>query len=382
MDPLIKAQPGRIALLIRELDRGGTQRQLVALATGLKKSGYDVHVVQFYSGGIFEPELLDNDIPLHSIGKQGRWDTFGFLLRLTSCLRELKPAVIYSFLNVPNILAVTLKPLLSQARIIWGIRASDVDLSRYDRLSRLASLLEAQLSRFADSIISNSHAGKRHAVFSRFSSNKIVVIPNGIDTRRFQFDAAGRRKIRADWEIDDRHILIGVVARLDPMKDHETFLNAAALVASTHQDARFVCVGDGTRDYTNTLKLRAATLELNDRLIWAGARDNMPAVYSALDILVSSSAFGEGFSNTIAEAVSCKIPCIATDVGDSALIIGDAGSVIKPKNPTALADALRNMITLSPHDRRNFGNRGRDRIASEYDVEQLISRTTAVLSKN
>jgi len=369
----------RIVILVRRLDQGGAQRQLIALALGLKALGRDVHVVLLYPGGAFDADLSDRGVPIYVPGKHGRWDTIGFLIRLVICLRRLRPDVVYSFLDVPNILATTLKPLLPGAAIVWGVRASNMDLSRYDWLSRLAYALECRLARFTDRIIANSHAGKRHAVENGFPEDKIVVIHNGIDTKYFRFDLEGRRQVRSAWGLAEDEILVGLVARLDPMKDHPTFLKAASRIARERLDVRFVCVGDGLAAYAEVLKQQTDTLGLTNQLIWAGARDNMPGVYSALDVLCSSSAYGEGFSNTIGEAMACGVPCVVTDVGDSALIVGDTGSVAPPGDNIALATAIGRLIDLPREECRMLGEACRARVVSEFGMDRLVQRTEHAL---
>lgn len=105
----------------------------------------------------------------------------------------------------------------------------------------------------------------------------------------------------------------------------------------------------------------------------------MSAVYSALDIASSSSFFGEGFSNTIAEAMACGVPCVVTDVGDSAPIVGDTGSVIPPGDHSALAAAIRRLINLSAEERKARGEACRTRIVSEFGIDKLIQRTEQAL---
>ncbi len=223
------------------------------------------------------------------------------------------------------------------------------------------------------------HAGKRHAVSNGFSEDKIVVIPNGIDTDYFRPDSEGRRQVRAEWEIGEHEMLVGLVGRLDPMKDHPVFLEAASHIARVRRDVRFVCVGGGPAGYAAALKQRAAALGLTNQLMWVGARDDMPAVYSALDIASSSSSFGEGFSNTIAEAMACGVPCVVTDVGDSALIVGDAGSVVAPRDQSALAAAIGRLADLPPEERRILGEACRARVVSEFGIDRLMQRTEQAL---
>lgn len=367
-----------ILFLTRSLDRGGAERQLVELAKGLTHRGHAVAVAVFFGGGVYEAELTEAGVCVINLGKQGRWDVLPFLSRLVRLLRKERPAVMHSYLGVPNILATLLKPLLPGTRIILGVRASNVDLSRYDWLSRLAYALERRLARFADLIIANSYAGKRHAVANGFQENKIVVIPNGIDTEYFRLDPEGRRQVRSVWGLGDDEILVGIVARLDPMKDYPTFLEAASRIARERHDVRFVCVGDGPVAYTEALKQQAAALGLTKQLIWAGARDNMPAVYSALD-LSSSSSFSEGFSNTIAEAMACGVPCVVTDVGDSKQIVGDTGFVVEPGNPAALASAWQVALGERGAAKARRGQMARERVIEHFSLERLIEETALVL---
>ena len=370
--------PKIILFLTRSLDRGGAERQLVLLAKGLAGRGHAVSVAVFFGGGVYEAELARAGVRVINIGKQGRWDVLPFLNRLVRLLRKERPAVLHSYLGVPNILAAALKPLLPGTRIIWGVRASNVDLSRYDWLSRLAYTLERRLARFADCIIANSNAGKCHAVANGFPEGKMVVIPNGIDTEYFRFDPEGRRQVRLAWGVGEDEILVGLAARLDPMKDHPVFLEAASRIARERRDVRFVCVGGGPADYAEALKQHAAALGLTNQLIWVGARDDMPAVYSALDI-ASSSSYGEGFSNTIAEAMACGVPCVVTDVGDSALIVGDAGSVVPPGDYNALAAAIGRLIDRPHEERLVLGEVCRARVVSEFGIDRLIQRTEEAL---
>lgn len=370
--------PETILFLARSLDRGGAERQLVVLAKGLARRGQTVAVAVFFGGGVYEAELADAGVRVINLGKQGRWDILSFLNCLVRLLRKERPTVLHSYLGVPNILATVLKPLFPGTRIIWGIRASNVDLSRYDWLSRFSYSLERRLARFADRIIANSQAGKQYAVGNGFPEDKIVVIPNGINTEYFRFDPEGRRQVRAEWAIGESQILIGLVARLDPMKDHPTFLEAASHIAHECDVVHFVCVGDGPSAYAEALKQQAATLGLNGRLTWAGSRDNMPAVYSALDIATSSS-FGEGFSNTIAEAMACGVPCVVTDVGDSALIVGDTGSVVAPGDHDALAAAILRLADHTPEARQVLGAACRARVVSEFGMDRLVRRSEQAL---
>lgn len=375
---MTKKHHGGVVFLARSLDHGGAERQLVALAKGLASRGHAVSVVTFYTGGAFANELSRSGIEPISLGKAGRWDVFPFLIRLYRTLREARPDVVHGYLSVPNLLSVLLQPFLPKTRIVWGVRASYMDLSRYDWLSRLAYCLESRLARRADLIIANSRAGADHAVANGWPGEKILVIPNGIDISYFQPDFQGRAKVRNEWGVADDEVLIGLVARLDPMKDHPTFLQAAARIARECPHARFACVGGGRLEDAARIQSMALELGLGDRLIMAGARNDMPAVFSAFDV-ASSSSYGEGFSNAIAEAMACGVTCVTTDVGDAAWIIGQTGTIVPPRDPLALADAWGRLVVMTAEERWALGAAARDRVVAEFGVEVLVTRSEQAL---
>ncbi len=350
----------------------------MALATGLKSLGHDVHAVLFYAGGAFDAELAAAGVPVHFVGKRGRWDAFGFLIRLGMILRRLRPTTIYSFLDLPNILAALLRPAIGRPRLVWSIRAAGMEMRHYDWLSRLMPRLEAVLSRSADVIVANSRAGKEWAINRGFPSGRMIVIENGIDTERFRYDAAGRERVRKEWGIGAGETAIGLVARLDVMKDHHNFLQACALLASRRNDLRFVCVGGGKAAMHEDLQAFARHLGIAERVTWAGPRGDMAAVYSAFDIVCSSSSFGEGFSNAIAEAMACERPCVVTNVGDSARIVGEVGEVVPPRDADALADAMARMLERIENN-LDLRRQARARIVDEFSVGCMVSRTEQIL---
>lgn len=150
------------------------------------------------------------------------------------------------------------------------------------------------------------------------------------------------------------------------------------MLAEQREGLCFVCVGGGASAYRAELDAFALTQGITNRLIWTGPRLDMPAVLSALDIASSSSAFGEGFSNAIAESMACERPCVVTDVGDSARIVGEVGEVAPPRDPKALAGALARMLSRVDED-REIGRQARVRILSEFTVEHMVTRTESIL---
>jgi glycosyltransferase involved in cell wall biosynthesis len=361
------------------LDVGGTERQLVVLAKGLHKQGHDVAVMVFYANGKFEKELHESGIPVFDLRKSGRWDLLPFFIRAVQVTWKLKPRLIYAFLSTPNVLTAFLKPIFPSVRVVWGVRASNVDLDRYNWLSRASYRIECRLSRFADLIICNSRAGLEYAVAHGFPRRRMTVIPNGIDTERFKPDIATREHMRKEWGIAEHEMLIGLVARLDPMKDHSTFLRAASMLVQEWPDVRFVCVGDGSEPYKDELYHQAIALGLKGRLIWVSAGDDVGGIYNAVDLVTSCSSYGEGFSNVIAEALACGRPCVVTDVGDAKRIVGDTGYVVDPGNPRALVSAWQEALDMGCLEKGSRGQRARERVIEHFSLERLIGETARVL---
>jgi glycosyltransferase involved in cell wall biosynthesis len=203
----------------------------------------------------------------------------------------------------------------------------------------------------------------------------MVVIPNGIDTERFFFDPISRVQLRSEWGVTNEEKLIGLVGRLDPVKDHQTFLEAAAMLIGKGLRLRVVCIGDGPADYEASLKTVAESLGLNPYITWIKSRINVSPVYSALDLLVSS-AYLEGFSNVIGEAMACGVPCVVTDVGDSRLIVGDQGFVVPPKDSKSLFSAMEKSLHIK-HDPSLI----RKRIVDHFSANILVSHTENLLLK-
>lgn len=367
----------KILFLLRSLNYGGAERQLVLLSKELLQRGHDVVVATFYSGGQLEQELLEAGVRIRPLHKRGRWDVLIFLFRLTRVVREERPDVLHGYLGDPNNVSVFLKPLFPTVRIVWGVRSSMVDSKQhqFDWVTGLSIKLNCRLAKFAHAIIANSRAGRESYVAMGYPAEKTVVIPNGIDTARFRPDSVARTRIRSEWGVTEHEKLIGLVGRLDPMKDHPIFLEAAALLVKRRKDARFVCVGDGPDDYCARLQTIAKNFGLEERLLWTGTREDMPHVYNALDIAVSSS-YSEALPNVIGEAMACGVPCVVTNVGDSAWVVGDTGEVVPPKNPIALMNAIDRMLNRERHDSVQI----RQRIIDQLSVSSLVANTEHVLN--
>lgn len=369
----------RILFLVRGLNRGGAERQLVAAAAGLRGAGHDVGVAVFYGGGAFEHDLRARGVAVHDLGKRGRWDP-SFLARLVRLVRTMRPDVLHAYAPVPNLVAGAARPLLPPLKIVWGVRSALTDLRPYGRVTGLVYRLERRGAALADAVIANSEAARRVVLAAGMDARKLHVIGNGVDCDAFRPDPAAGRELRRAWRIDDATRVVGLVGRLDPVKDHALFLRAAARVAAAREEARFVCVGGGDPAYARALARMADELGMTPRVLWAGERTVDRAVYCAFDVAVLSSSAGESFPNVLVEAMACGTPCVATASGDVLEILGDTGEVVPPGDPEALARAV--LRVLERRDAEDApGARARERVMRRYSVAELVRRTESALEE-
>jgi glycosyltransferase involved in cell wall biosynthesis len=254
-----------------------------------------------------------------------------------------------------------------------------MDLSRYTWPARLIASLTRRLAFLANIIIVNSDAGLRYLSDNGYPIDKLVYVPNGIDLTVFYRDDGARSSVRRSWGLTEADLVIGIVARLDPMKDHRTFLRAAARVLRQFSSVTVVCFGIGKSPLRQELQDLCRHLQIEHSVLWLGPCSNMRAVYNALDIVCLSSAFGEGFPNVIGEAMACGRRCVVTDVGDCRPIVGPTGWVVPPGDADALADGL--MQALREIRRTgSFSIEARDRICQNFTVALLANRVeTAIL---
>jgi glycosyltransferase involved in cell wall biosynthesis len=370
----------RVAFLVRSLGFGGMERQLLALVKGIDQLRFEVTILCFYAGGALLPEFEQAGVRVVMLGKGGRWDVVTFLGRLVKAIRSIKPDIVHAYLPVPNFLAALLKLGFPRLHVAMGVRTSGKDLRQYDWTFRVSFWLEKLFSGLADLVIVNSLAGKAAYERKGFNPQKLRIISNGVDTALYRPDPQAGAPLREGWGVPESGVLVGVIGRLDPMKGHPVFLQAAARLASEFPALRLVCVGDGPLAYRRKLEEMCVSLGLQERLTWVEARREIAAVYNALDICCSASIFGEGFPNVVGEAMACGIPCVVTDVGDSVMVVSETGRVAPVSDVEALAQALRTMVLLSDAERSALGEMARQRILSNFSLQRMISNTETALA--
>lgn len=365
-----------VALLVRTMLRGGVARQVVYIASGLRERGHRVSIIQFYDRSHWDEELADAGVDIHAIRIEGRSDVFRLLRRSTGLLRALRPDVIYGFYVESNLLALLLGRRTA-SRVVWGLRFDSLEPLQSDPLGRAAASMHARLLRRPDLVIANSHAGGRAALAAGLPADRLRIIVNGVDTARFCPRPDDRPLVRTQWNLPSDATVIGLVAKTDPRKGHEHFVRAAAVYAQRHRNAHFVRVGPSDPDFRHRVDQLARELGIGERLIWAGVRKDMESVYNAFDLttLLSDS---EDSPNVATESLACGIPCVVSDVGDSALVVGDPTAVVtSPWDAQEVAGAWEQR--LAEWEPRQAAAT-RQRLESEFGLARLVDQTESALS--
>ncbi|MFO1409009.1 MAG: glycosyltransferase [Steroidobacteraceae bacterium] len=364
----------RILLVIRSLVIGGAERQCAELACAMAERGHEVTLCTLGQGGPLESLLSGSAVRMVSLGHSGRLGIGVTALRLRRVCRELAPDVIYSFLSVANLLCAGVLPVQYRRRLVWGVRASWMDLPAYGLVVRAVMRLETFLSRRPALIVANSEAGVRHHAELGYPVARLRCVENRIDMRRFQFDAVRRLALRQANAVADGDTVVALVGRIDPIKGHDVFLRAVARVAPRIARVRFWCVGDGIADLKARLLAQAEQIGVGRDVRWLGDVADMAAVYSAADVVVSAS-LSEGFPNVVAESLACGTPVIGTDVGDTVRMIGIGGSCIRAGDADALALAIEACAGSARPERAVV----RREFLQRFDPDLLLARHESFL---
>jgi glycosyltransferase involved in cell wall biosynthesis len=369
-----------IVLMTRALGFGGAERQLVQLANGLALRGHRVSVITFYPGSAFDRALHGPNPALIVLGKRGRWDLAGFVWRFLRRIHALNPDVIYAFLPVPNLLAMLAGAFVARrAAVVCGVRGTQLETARYDWFERLTIRLQLYTLSRSDLVVANSQTGADWLRRTGLSGSRIAVVRNGIDTDAIR-PATPAEQIAARQCLGCKAdaFVVAVVARLDPMKDHVTFLRAFALTVAERPDMQALIVGDGPPSQAAKLREQAEALGIGGRVVWTAARQDVRLVYHAADVVCLPSAFGEGFPNVLAEAMSAGLLCVATAVGDSAAVLGPYGWVVPARDPAAMAGALLDAARAGTQEAAD-GSPLRRRVIETFGVERMIVSTEKLL---
>ncbi|OAD12758.1 glycosyltransferase family 4 protein [Achromobacter insolitus] len=376
----MSARPLRVLHIITGLGQGGAESVLFRLATYPEENVEHV-VVSLTDEGIYGERLRAAGVAVHVLGmKRGRVSLGGFLA-LRALVAAERPDAVQTWMYHADLIGGLAARLAGVRAIAWGIRNSGEHLERSSRSARMVLRACALLSgRIPKAIVCAAQKSAERHADKGYDRARMVVIANGYDLSRYAPNAEARSRVRAQWGVPQDVPAIGCVARWDPLKDHANLLRAIAALVRDGRDAGLRCVLIGRGMETDNAELGALVdkLGLRDRLVLAGPSDDVPAAMNGLDLHVLSSC-AEGFPNVVAEAMACGVYCVVTDVGDAAYIVGDAGVVVPPEQPEALARGIETALhEVAARGRERAGEAGRARVLENFDIARMVQSYIAV----
>jgi glycosyltransferase involved in cell wall biosynthesis len=367
--------------IITGLNDGGAEAVLFRLCTF--DTAHQHVVISLSTEGKYGPLLREKGIVVHTLGLRSNRPSPLAFWRLVRLLRSHKPDVVQTWMYHADLLGGLAARMAGIKTIVWGIRHTTLEPGKSKKTTIWIAKLLAKLSWWLPSRIAvcAQRAMDVHEALG-YDRSKMRFIPNGYDLSDFTLRPEAEAALRASLGVLSDMPLIGTVGRYDPQKDHANLLHALALLQS--RDVAFCCVLVGTQLEKTNAELMALIeqLGLQDRIIILGRRNDIPAVMSALDVHVLPSAYGEAFPNVVAEAMACETPCVVTNVGDAAYIVGDTGWVVSPKDAEALASVIEQAITASATPEWVERCRSaRIRIEQQFDIQKMVSAYHAVWSE-
>lgn len=362
----------RIVFIITGISTGGAEMMLFKVLERLDLQRFAPHVISLTTLGELAPRIAALGIPVNAMGmKPGLPSPSGFF-RLVRLLKRLKPDVVHTWMYHADLLGGLAARLAGVSAVGWCIRNSNLDKDKTKFSTRAVVGLCALVSKWVPSrILSCSEKARQVHVACGYVAEKMLVVPNGFDLFQFKPDLDARSRVRAELGITDQTPLVGLIGRFDPQKNHLGFFDAVGFLLRHMPHVHFLLAGQGV-DVSNAAliqKINERGVLPNTHLL--GLRNDVPALMAALDVLASSSSYGEAFPNVLGEAMACGVPCVVTDVGDSAYIVGDTGRVVAAGDMAGLAHALAGILQLPTAERLALGAAARIRVETHFEIGHI-----------
>ncbi len=356
----------KIHFVITGLGTGGAEMMLLKLVeqSPVLRSG---RVTSLTSGGELEPRLRALGIQVDSLGmKPGRLDPRA-LVRLASRFRREQPDVVSTWMYHADLIG-GIAARAAGVPVVWGLRSSGLPTGSTKTATRMVVRACAAVSRLVPRVIvcCSQRARVAHEAMG-YPAGKFRMIPNGFDLERFKPDPTARSSVRAELQLPPDTPLVGLIARFHPCKNHQGFLEAAAAVNARLPGVHFLLVGDSVDQRNATLVAEVRRRRLEDRVHLLGLRKDVPRLMASLDV-VASASWAEAFPNVLGEAMACGVPCVATDAGDSAYVVGDSGTVMRQGDMAGIADGIYRVLTLAATERRTLGDLARARVTAHFEI--------------
>jgi glycosyltransferase involved in cell wall biosynthesis len=356
------------------LEGGGAEMMLYQLLSHLNLDRFQVSVVSLIEPGVLGAKFQAAGIPVYSIGMKRGLPTIPTLWRLVQTIRKLQPDLLQGWMYHGNLAAQMASFLLGNSiPVLWSIHASINPTILANPARKALIQAGSKLSRFPAQILFVSKTSQQCHEKMGYYAEKCLAIPNGFDTKLFSPNPAARAMVRQELGLTPETMVIASFARYHPVKDHPNFLHAAAKLHQDYPDVHFLLAGENIDSSNDPLQQLIQSLKLTERVHLLGARQDVPTLMAGVDMVTSASA-SEAFPMIVGEAMSCGVPCVVTDVGDSSWIVGDTGRVVPPQDAPALAAAWAKSIELGREGRAALGDAARARIVEHFTLARIVDR--------
>lgn len=368
----------KVVHVITGLDTGGAEMMLFKLLKHMHNESYEHVVISLSDQGTVGPKIKGLGISVETLRLREGFNPFIFPGKLFRLINKNQPDIIQGWMYHGNLACSLIAPFLFPSiPYFWNIRYSLYDLAREKFLTRSVIKTGSFLSSFPAACIYNSKAAVHQHEAIGYRCKNVHVIPNGFDCEAFKSSYESKVSVRHELSIDQKTLLVGIIGRFHPMKGHKFFLEAVKMLIRKYDNVHFVLAGKGIIESNEQFNHLLSPLNLDrNRIHLLGERSDIPRLTAALDVAVSSSTWGEGFSNTVGEAMSCAVPCVVTDVGDSAWIVGKGGYVVHPGQSEELAWGISKLLESGQDRREEIGRAGRERIHNCFSIQSIQRRYT------
>ena len=362
-----------IVHIITGLQTGGAEIMLLRLLTATDRDRFPSSVVSLTEVGPIGAEIERLGITVQALGLRRGIPPPTAMPRLAQVLRQARPGVVQTWMYHADLLGGLAAKAAGSPPVAWGVHSTNLDPAIVKRGTIMTARTCARLSPWLPAaIVCCSEATRRVHQQIGYDAGKMIVIPNGFDLDRFAPSPAARIAIRQELGLSAETSLIGVLARFHPQKGQRVFIEAAGHLNERLPHVHFLLCGDDVTWDNARLTGWIDAAGIRDRCHLLGLRQDISRIQASLDIATSSSVAVEALSLVIGEAMACAVPCVVTNVGDSALLVGDTGQVVPPGDARALAEAWHDLLCLEPAERRVRGERARQRIAERFTLSRTV----------
>ncbi len=369
------AEPVRVAHIITTLDVGGAEIMLQRLLSATDLARFPSTVIVLKPDGPIQPRIEALGVPVHCLGVDRERPTLGNLRDLVKLLRDGQFDVIQTWLYHADLMGGVAARLAGRIPVAWGLHTSTLDADQVSRVTLVIRQLLAWSSRLLPgAVVCCSDVSRRLHIGYGYEPSRMVMVPNGFNLEEYAIRTELRPEVRRELGIPENVPVVIAVARCEPQKDYPNLVAAAAVTCQRLPDARFVCCGKNVAWDNPELASSIDRLGLRDHFHLLGVRSDVPRLLAASDVLVSAAAFGEAMPLVVGEAMACGVPCVVTDVGDSAMLVGPTGRSVPPRDPEQLGHALADLLSLPRAVRAEQGRAARAWIQSRYSLELSVRR--------